>query len=93
MNILFAALKYHIPFWGNRPAPFLEKSMQRNQCLLFLEGFLNIPSPSGKVDYAAIKREGHSVGNGGTGDKLILGILEQISIPVLRSSSSEQIRE
>lgn len=58
------------------PNPSLGNSMKKNQSLLHLEGFLNIPLPSGKVDYSVTKIEEHSVGNTDAGDKLTLGILE-----------------
>lgn len=85
-NILQLSISHS--FLGGTP-PFLENSMKKNQSLQHLEGFSNIPLPSGKVDYGAIKREGHSVGNTGTGNKLILGILEETPITVFRSNSPE----
>ena len=54
------------------PNPSFGNSMKKNQSLLHLEGFLNIPLPFGKVDYSVTKIEEHSVGNTGAGDKLTL---------------------
>lgn len=74
-NILQLSMPHS--FMGEHPPnPSLGNSMKKNQSLLHLEGFLNIPLPSGKVDYSATKIEEHSVGNTGAGDKLTLGILE-----------------
>lgn len=51
--------------------------MKKNQRPVALGRLLNIPLPSGKVDYSATKKiEEHSVGNTGAGDKLTVGSLE-----------------